>query len=408
MTLLQTSPAHEALDAQKISGGGTSSSGHWSFDTQRQDVAGTLSPAHSHRDAQSTRGGGTSSSDHEDVDTQCFDVAGTLSPAHSVFDTHRPRGGGNSSHPTMSLPVPMARTSGENTSAGDQRGIGTHGAFVAGSTSVSQNTRDAHCLGADGSFSPAHRTSDTHGRLGGGAFLRDPYLALLSDSLNDLEGIRIATENRVRQLTRTEADEDGVMRGFGLDERSPEVAVAQALAAQLLDAERAATKALEKQMKRHPLYPWVEAQKGVGKKQAARLIAVIGDPYWNDLHDRPRTVSELWAWCGYSVVGGRAQQHTRGQQSNWSSEAKMRTFNIAASCVKSKGHYRDVYDVGRIKYADATHHVECKRCGPKGHPAEPGSPLSLGHQHARALRLVSKEILKDLWSLARDIHEAVA
>lgn len=366
------------------------------------------SPAYIVCDAQSSTGGGTSSSNQKDRDTQFSNVAGTLSPAHWSRDDHPAGGGGNSSHPTMSEAVPIPRSSDENTSAGDQRGIGTHWDIVAGSTSVSHHTRDAQCQVADGSFSPAHVGCDTHMRFGGGAFLRDPYLALLSDSLNDLEGIRIATENRVRQLTRAEADKDGVVRGFGLDERSPEVAVAQALAAQLLDAERTATKALEKQMKRHPLYPWVEAQKGVGKKQAARLIAIIGDPYWNDLHDRPRTVSELWAWCGYSVVGGRAQQHTRGQQSNWSSEAKMRTFNIAASCVKSKGHYRDVYDVGRIKYADATHHVECKRCGPKGHPAEPGSPLSLGHQHARALRLVSKEILKDLWSLARDIHEAVA
>ncbi len=47
--------------------------------------------------------------------------------------------------------------------------------------------------------------------------------------------------------------------------------------------------------------------------------------------------------------------------------------------------------------ADKTHTVECVRCGPSGKPAQPGSPWSKGHQHAHALRVVGKEILRDLW-----------
>ena len=67
--------------------------------------------------------------------------------------------------------------------------------------------------------------------------------------------------------------------------------------------------------------------------------------------------------------------------------------------------YRVLYDTGRDKYADTAHPAECKRCGPAGQPAAVGSPRSAKHQHAMALRLVAKEVLKDLWREAKRIHE---
>jgi hypothetical protein len=94
----------------------------------------------------------------------------------------------------------------------------------------------------------------------------------------------------------------------------------------------------------------------------------------------------------------------------------MRAYLIAETCIKFDGKpdkndrprplspYRAVYDAGRVKYAEAVHPAACRRCGPAGHPAAAGSPLSSGHQHARALRLVMKEILRDLWSESRRIH----
>ena len=41
-------------------------------------------------------------------------------------------------------------------------------------------------------------------------------LRMLSDTLNDVEALRIATENRYRAATRDEADSDGEVRGLGL------------------------------------------------------------------------------------------------------------------------------------------------------------------------------------------------
>jgi hypothetical protein len=81
---------------------------------------------------------------------------------------------------------------------------------------------------------------------------------------------------------------------------------------------------------------------------------------------------------------------------------------MSDSEVGKGGHYRDLYDQGRIKYADAIHHHECKRCGPRGKPAPQGSPLSDGHKHARARRLVARAVLKDLRREARRIHLSTA
>lgn len=274
------------------------------------------------------------------------------------------------------------------------------------------------------------------------ALLADPLLALAADVLDDLEKVRIANENRLRQLTRTGLDADGLERGFGLDESHPDVARLAALVAMLAEAEHKAALNLQRVMRGHPLGPWVKATTGIGEKQGARLIAAIGDPWWNTLHDRPRTVSELWAYCGYHVIfpadhqrsaiqgsgvggerdgsdpgqvirgnhsstAGVAPKRQRGQRANWSATAKMRAFLAAESCMKQRGSpYRAVYDAARAKYAEAVHDGECTRCGPRNAPARPGSPLSEGHKHARALRAVAKEILRDLWREARAFHAA--
>lgn len=268
-----------------------------------------------------------------------------------------------------------------------------------------------------------------------------PLLALLSDVLDDLERTRIANENRLRQLTRDEPDSDGEERGFGLTLDMPQVAALASMVDALGRLEHDATLQLQREVRKHPLGPWVKRTIGVGEKQGARLIAAVGDPYWNTLHDRPRLVSELWAYCGLHVIklpashkppgsqtvlagGGKqgdpghltadtpvpgagvAPTRSKGQRANWSATAKMRAYLVAESCIKqARSPYRAVYDDGRKKYADAMHLAPCRRCGPSGHPAETGSLLPAGHQHARAMRLVMKEILKDLWLESRRLHQ---
>lgn len=276
-----------------------------------------------------------------------------------------------------------------------------------------------------------------------GGWLRDPVLGVLADVVDDLESVRMANANRVRQLTRTGLDKDGEERGFGLTIDHPEVAKLALTVEALEAAEKDAIKNLQRAMRKHPLAGFQKRHKGIGEKQLARLLAVIGDPYWNDLHGRPRTVSELWAFAGLHVVKtsssshaaadthragatagtqphagsqserapqpitapGVAPKRTRGQRSNWSETARMRVWVIASAIPKFPGGtYEQVYREARTKYADSIHTSDCVRCGPAGKPAPAGTPLSDGHKHARAVRLVAKAILRDLWIEARDLY----
>jgi hypothetical protein len=236
--------------------------------------------------------------------------------------------------------------------------------------------------------------------------LDDPTLNTLAATVDDLETLRKALANRIRILTADTPDTDGVTRGFGLDDSHHSVAALKGSLAQAEGAEDIAVKALEQTMRAHPIGAWAAATAGVGLKTGARLLAAVHDPYWNDLHERPRTVGELFAFCG---VAGPGYRKAKGRQANWSAVARVRCYIIAEGMVKNRASaYRSVYDAGRERYAETVHGEPCARCGPKGKPAAEGSPLSLAHQHARAMRLVMREILRDLWAAARDIHQAAS
>jgi hypothetical protein len=252
------------------------------------------------------------------------------------------------------------------------------------------------------------------------AKLFDPVLATLAAQVDDLETLRIANAHRYRLLTTEEVGEDGVQRGLNLPESHPDVVRLKATLDGLKAVEDGAIKHVQSHMRKSVWGPWLKQATGVGEKQLARLLGSIGDPYWNTLHDRPRTVSELWAYCGLHVLrsgdqsgvdthiahaAGVAPRRQKGQKANWSEDARKRAWLIATSCVKTKGAYRAVYDATRAKYDGTVHKVDCIRCGPAGKPAKAGSELSAGHQHARALRAVAKEVLKDLWIEARRQYE---
>ena len=188
-------------------------------------------------------------------------------------------------------------------------------------------------------------------------------------------------------------------------------------------SEKQATAALESRLKASPFAAWVDRSPGVGPKQAARLLASLGDPAVIASSGAWARQRDLYSYCGYGDA--EKQVRRRGQQVSWNPDAKMRCHLIVESCVKTLrapcerpdgqpwaihrdgcrcSVYRVVYDEGREKYADAVHPAECKRCGPAGRPAEAGSALSPGHQEARAYRLACKAILRDLWREARRLH----
>jgi hypothetical protein len=267
--------------------------------------------------------------------------------------------------------------------------------------------------------------------------LADALLLIYADALDDIEAVRIANENRVRALRDAKGMAD-----------TPEEARLSGLVDALRSLEHGAELELKRALRKHPLGGWVRDTVGVGEKQGARLLAAIGWP-----GDRAM-VSQLWSYAGYGVVHpgdrngydtqddlvaggahpvndahdrhatpatpdhstsdtqqgcvgeryGWAPRRRRGVRSSWNPAARMRAYLVAESCIKHRSSpYRAVYDDGRAKYADAVHRFPCVRCGPSGSPAPVGSPLNDGHKHARALRLVAKAVLRDLWVEAKRI-----
>lgn len=251
-----------------------------------------------------------------------------------------------------------------------------------------------------------------------GGSLLDGYnglLLILSASLDDMEGARIATGNRLF------AFEEKGMKG------TPEAERLRRTVKTLLALEEEATKDLERAMKNHPYAPWVASAKGIGLKQAARLLAALGN-----VAARPN-LGKLRQYAGH---GDPKRSHVRKENVRiemdveggehvylpFSPTAKMRTRMVAKSCIVQRckpcaararaeklriqsetgkalndiklpwtapasdctcaqSHpYRHVYDRERMKWADRD--------------------TSDGHKDNHALRVVGKKILKGLWRWA--------
>lgn len=215
--------------------------------------------------------------------------------------------------------------------------------------------------------------------------MSDHQLGLAAAFLSDIESVRIATENRVRSMT-----EEGDIRTALADRL-------QMHAETLLAVEHAATLDLQREMRRHPLGPWVKGRVGIGLKQGARMLAAIGDPYMrpamfdeddNEVEpERPRRgPGELWQYAGHGDPA--RSQRRKGQRVQFSPEAKMRVHLVAESCIKqAHSPYRPVYDAARASWADRE--------------------VSDGHKHNHGLRLVGKAILKDLFLEARALATGV-
>ena len=181
--------------------------------------------------------------------------------------------------PATGTPAPKVRPlEGHKTSHG-HLAIENHAPHaVADDIPGGQGSRDIHRRVATGDLGAGRPVAIVPSAPSAAALLADPLLALAADVLSDLEKVRIANENRFRQLTRGEEDSDGETRGFGLDEAHPDVARLGALVGMLTTAEHQATLNLGRLMRAHPLGPWMAARKGIGTKQGARLLAAMGDP----------------------------------------------------------------------------------------------------------------------------------
>lgn len=217
--------------------------------------------------------------------------------------------------------------------------------------------------------------------------MADLALITLAELVDDLERVRIGTENRVGALVRT----------FGSS--LPHLDV---LTEQLRAIEHQADLEMRREWRKDPFAPWAKSIPGAGPRLMARLMATIGDPA-----DRPNP-EKLWAYCGHGDPGrSRIPKGATKEQilARGNPEAKKRVWLLSSQFVKTAtSPYRVVYEEARAHYAERTHESPCVRCGPAGKPALPGSPWSKGHQHAAAIRKVGKVFLLDLWKESRRLR----
>lgn len=224
----------------------------------------------------------------------------------------------------------------------------------------------------------------------------------------DAMSARIAGDNRVRAL----GEDDMFAAYLGALERTE------------AECRRGLKKCYERVVPK-PIVAWQKATPGLGEHTFARLLGHLGHPviatphHWEGtgpkrtlVADEPyaRTVSQLWQYCGHGDPKRRAGRGMTADElaGLGSPSIKMIVHLLAEACMKTVGSelrarspYRDVYDARRLATADRVHATPCVRCGPSGKPAIEGSPWSAAHQHADALRIVGKEILRDLWTVAQ-------
>lgn len=341
-----------------------------------------------------------------------LDLPETMAPAFPK------KGASRATHCDADQPRLEAQTGivGVTPLASDHRERASQQANVGGNhRDADHDEREAHSVSVGVTpLAPGHVHGATHAkRAGGGTTVKattiprsgnqfpnvvalteyDLALGLAAATLDDIERTRIALGNRLYAMK-----EDGLAA-------TPQYAMFQSIADGMDALDREATRALERAMRKHPLGPWVKAHVGVGEKQAARLLAAIGDPYVKAEQEdadtreviedaRPRRgPAELWAYCGYAP----GQKRRRGVKANWNAQAKTRAFLIAESCIKQTGEtdskgrprsrspYRDVYDTAKAKWADRD--------------------TTDGHKHNHALRCVAKAVLKDLYLASRELHQ---
>jgi hypothetical protein len=237
----------------------------------------------------------------------------------------------------------------------------------------------------------------------------------------DIQRLRIATENRLRSLGATAAEESIVVGEL----REAEESAAKAVLAEYREVANAGIRA------------WQKSSIGIGEHMLARLLGVVGHPriatphHWagqeaanaslvspagdaaqgasepirtaadtNDRRKAPirtlvadpphlRNVAKLWAYCGH---GDPKRKRTKGMTQEealalGSPRAKMIVHLMAELCIRQRhGDYRKVYDAAREVYA-----------------TRPDAEWSDLRRHNAALRKTGKEILKDLWVAAGEV-----
>lgn len=328
----------------------------------------------------------------------------SLPSDHAIRDTHGAIVARQPSDPTIEGPWSKNQASGHSLSDDHPSGESHLSRVVADTPAADQRwgTTHAICVGGTTSTTPSTIpiAITTNGASTGWLELR-----IWAEMFNDAQLQRIAATNR--------AERGGVDPGLYLPYLEMQERAEHVAKLGMVRCYRRVVPA--------PIRAWQKTQPGIGDHTLARLLGHLGHPVYATPHhwegtgskrtliaDEPydRTIGQLWQYCGHGDPARRVRKGITADElaGLGKPDLKMIVHLIAEACMKQKDRegadYRDVYDARRLATLERLHAAPCIRCGPSGKPAAEGSPWSKAHQHADALRIVGKELLRDLWLVA--------
>lgn len=164
------------------------------------------------------------------------------------------------------------------------------------------------------------------------------------------------------------------------------------------ETEEQAKKMLKTYVEAEPIWNiYLSNVKGMGYVLAANLIKSVG------YCEKADTVSQLWAFCGYHVVNGKAPKREKGKMLGFNLELKTMVWKISDSLMKgNKGYYRGIYDSEKEKQLNRVYSKGVLNEKYNGYD-EDSTQLSKGHAHMRALRKMVKHFLSHYWECSREI-----
>jgi hypothetical protein len=128
---------------------------------------------------------------------------------------------------------------------------------------------------------------------------------------------------------------------------------------------------VETQLEQCSIWPWLQAQRGIAARLAARIVQEI------DI-SKARHISSLWKFAGYDVQDGKAPKRTKGQKLTYCSRLRSSLHIAGESMLRCKSPYRVYYDESKTRYQ--------KREG-----------WTKLHIHLAARRYMLKRFLSDMW-----------
>lgn len=170
------------------------------------------------------------------------------------------------------------------------------------------------------------------------------------------------------------------------------------------DQRKIAEKEMERLARALPVWPWVEGVRGLGAKGLAILVGEAGIPIGDY-----RTVSGLWSRLGLAVIDGERQQRKGGELGKVHKFSPGRRAEVWA--VASDSLFRAQWRGANDETGEPAHPI-----GPYGEvyarrreltvermertanlPSDDRDKWSKGRCHNDARRIMTKELVKDLW-----------